>query len=107
MCSTSDITSSLLERDGVRLLLHNVKEASRALALVSDEKRNLLLEQLADAILANQDLLLEANKLDLEQMDSQDPLFDRLLLTPDRLQGIASDMRHVAGLENPEGKVID
>ena len=105
MCSTSDVTPSLLERDGVRLLLHNVKEASRALALVSDEKRNLLLEQLADAILANQDLLLEANKLDLEQMDSQDPLFDRLLLTPDRLQGIASDMRHVASLPSPLGIV--
>ena len=84
-------------------LFQKIKEASRALALVSDEKRNLLLEHLADAILANQDLLLEANKLDLEQMDSKDPLYDRLLLTPDRLQGIASDMRHVASLPSPLG----
>jgi glutamate-5-semialdehyde dehydrogenase len=84
-------------------LFQKIKEASRALALVSDAKRNLLLEHLADAILANQDLLLEANKLDLEQMDSKDPLYDRLLLTPDRLQGIASDMRHVASLPSPLG----
>ena len=75
---------------------HKIKEASRVLALVDDKQRNLVLEHLADAILANQQMLLDANKRDLEQMESQDPLYDRLLLTPDRLQGIASDMRHVA-----------
>ncbi|MBO4841703.1 MAG: glutamate-5-semialdehyde dehydrogenase [Bacteroidaceae bacterium] len=99
----ADNSPSLLERDGVRLLFHNTKQASRALALVEDAQRNLLLEHLADAILANQDLLLEANKKDLAQMDSKDPLYDRLLLTPDRLNGIASDMRHVASLPSPLG----
>lgn len=82
---------------------HKVKQASCALALVEDNKRNILLEHLADAILASQDILLVANKRDLEQMDSKDPLYDRLLLTPDRLQGIASDMRHVASLPSPLG----
>ena len=86
-------------------LFHKVKTASRALALVEDAQRNLLLEHLADAILANQQMLLDANKRDLEQMESQDPLYDRLLLTPDRLQGIASDMRHVASLPSPLGIV--
>ena len=105
MCSTSDIAPSLLERGGVRLLLQNVKKASRTLALLEDAQRNLLLEHLADAILANQDLLLDANKLDLEQMDVKDPLYDRLLLTPERLKGIASDMRHVAGLPSPLGAI--
>ena len=99
----ADNSPSLLERDGVRLLFHKVKTASRALALIEDNQRNLLLEHLADAILANQDLLLEANQKDLAQMDSQDPLYDRLLLTPDRLNGIASDMRHVASLPSPLG----
>lgn len=99
----ADNSPSLLERDGVRLLFHNTKQASRALALVDDGQRNLLLEHLADAILANQDLLLEANQKDLAQMDSKDPLYDRLLLTPDRLKGIASDMRHVASLPSPLG----
>ncbi len=84
-------------------LFKKIKEASRSLALVEDAQRNLLLEHLADAILANQELLLEANRQDLEQMDSQDPLYDRLLLTPERLKGIASDMRHVASLPSPLG----
>ena len=80
-----------------------IKEASRSLALVEDRQRNLLLEHLADAILANRQNLLDANRQDLEQMDSNDPLYDRLLLTPDRLQGIASDVRHVASLPSPLG----
>lgn len=84
-------------------LFQKIKEASRTLALVEDTQRNLLLEHLADAIIANHDMLLEANKLDLEQMDAEDPLYDRLLLTPERLQGIASDMRHVASLPSPLG----
>ena len=84
-------------------LLKKIKEASRSLALVDDAQRNLLLEHLADAILTNKELLLEANRQDLEQMDAKDPLYDRLLLTPERLQGIASDMRHVASLPSPLG----
>jgi glutamate-5-semialdehyde dehydrogenase len=82
-----------------------IKLASRKLALVEDKQRNLVLEHLADAILANQQLLLDANKLDLELMDAEDPLYDRLLLTPERLQGIASDIRHVASLPSPLGIV--
>ena len=84
-----------------------IKIASRKLALVEDKQRNLVLEHLADAILANQQLLLDANKLDLEQMDAEDPLYDRLLLTPERLQGIASDMRHVASLPSPLGVITE
>lgn len=82
-----------------------IKQASRALALVDDEQRNRVLEKLADAILADQQMLLEANRHDLEQMDNQDPLYDRLMLTPERLRGIASDMRHVASLPSPLGIV--
>ena len=82
-----------------------IKQASRVLALMDDGQRNLVLEHLADATLSHQAMLLEANRQDLEQMDSQDPLYDRLLLTPERLQGIASDMRHVAFLPSPLGKV--
>lgn len=75
------------------------------LALIGDRQRNLLLEHLADAILANVPMLLEANREDLSQMDADNPLYDRLLLTPERLQGIAFDMRHVASLPSPLGIV--
>ena len=82
-----------------------IKEASRILPLISDAQRNLVLVKLADAILASEALLIEANRKDLAQMDAKDPLYDRLLLTPGRLRGIASDMRHVSSLPSPLGLV--
>lgn len=82
-----------------------IKQASRSLALISDETRNATLLHLADAIVAHNAQLLEANRQDLAQMDSNDPLYDRLLLTEDRLKGIASDMRHVASLPSPLGRI--
>lgn len=83
----------------------NVKNASHALALISDERRNAVLMRLADAIIEHEAELLDANKLDLSRMEPENPLYDRLLLNPQRLRGIADDMRHVATLPSPLGKI--
>jgi glutamate-5-semialdehyde dehydrogenase len=82
------------------------KKASRGLALISDEKRNEVLNAVADAIQANEAALLEANQDDLSRMEQSNPLYDRLLLTPKRLADIASDMRHVSQLPSPLGRVL-
>ena len=82
------------------------KDASRLLALVEDAKRDETLLAVADAIKENETAILEANKLDLEKMDSANPLYDRLQLTPKRLDDIASDMRHVAELPSPLGRTL-
>lgn len=86
-------------------IFENVKRASRELALIPDERKNQVLLQVADAILAQQDKLLAANAKDLAKMDATNPLYDRLQLTPSRLEGIASDMRHVAELPSPLGHI--
>ena len=83
-------------------LFQQAKEASRALMLLSDEERNNILFRIADRIESSQEQLLAANALDLQTL-STPPLYDRLLLTPERLRGIASDMRHVASLPSPLG----
>ena len=80
-----------------------VKAASRELALIDDNCKNHILMTVADAILAHQDELLEANAKDLARMEPSNPLYDRLQLTPKRLADIASDMRHVAQLPTPLG----
>ncbi len=80
-----------------------MKSASRKLALLTDDKRNAILMAVADAIIANSDTLLQANAEDLTRMDSNSPLYDRLMLTEQRLMGIADDMRHVATLPSPLG----
>ena len=86
-----------------------IKEASRALALLDDAQRNDILFRIADRIESSQEQLLAANALDLQTLElplkgaGGSPLYDRLLLTPERLRGIASDMRHVAALPSPLG----
>ena len=82
------------------------KDASRALSLLDDAQRNAVLLHLADAIVAGSAGLLEANAKDLESMDRSNPLYDRLMLTEDRLKGIAADMRQVASLPSPLGRTL-
>ena len=87
-------------------IFSKVKVASRSLALIPDARRDEILLAVADAILANEASLLEANAKDLSRMDKSNPLYDRLQLTPARLADIASDMRHVAALPSPLGQVL-
>lgn len=54
--------------------LKKVKAASKELAMISDEKRNKILESIADAIAVHEDELLEANAQDLALMDKNNPL---------------------------------
>ena len=82
-----------------------VKRASKSLALLSDEQRNEILNAVADAIIANQARILDANAQDLAKMSKDNPLYDRLQLTESRLDGIASDMRNVATLPSPLGHI--
>lgn len=85
----------------------NVKSASRTLALIDDDRKNQILLKVADSIIENADMLLEANAADLALMDRENPLYDRLQLTQERLQGIAADMRHVATLPSPLGIITN
>lgn len=84
----------------------NVRKAGKRVAALSDEKRNEVLLQVADAICTAKDELLRANAEDLSRMDKASPLYDRLMLTPSRIDAIASDMRNVASLPSPLGRVL-
>ena len=83
-----------------------VKRASKTLALIPDDKRNDILNAVADAIVTDKERILAANKDDLEKAGKDYAFYDRLLLTPERLDDIAADMRHVATLPSPLGKVL-
>lgn len=76
------------------------------MSLLDDAQRNAVLLHLADAIVAGSAGLLEANAVDLAAMDRSNPLYDRLMLTEDRLKGIAADMRQVASLPSPLGRTL-
>lgn len=83
-----------------------VKAASRSLMQLTDERINEILNAVADAAEAGADKILEENAKDLALMSEDNPMYDRLKLTPQRIAGIASDMRHVAQLPSPLGRVL-
>lgn len=83
-----------------------VRTASRQLALLGDEKINQILCAVADAIPASTPLILAENEKDLLRMDGNDPKYDRLKLTAERLESIAADIRNVATLPSPLGRVL-
>ncbi|MDR2499402.1 MAG: aldehyde dehydrogenase family protein, partial [Tannerellaceae bacterium] len=87
-------------------LLTDAVEASRTLQAVSGETTAAILENVAQTLLENTPLILEANAKDLASMSQEDPKFDRLKLTPERISGIAADMRCVASLPYPVGRVL-
>ena len=83
-----------------------VRAAGRQLALLTDETINQLLNSVADAALASSSYILAENQKDLDRMERNDPKYDRLKLTEERLKGIASDIRNVATLPSPLGRIL-
>ncbi|HBL76939.1 MAG: glutamate-5-semialdehyde dehydrogenase [Bacteroidetes bacterium GWF2_42_66] len=86
--------------------LELVLQASRKLNLVPVEKINQILTDLAVAAVESTGFILQENLKDLARMDINDPKYDRLKLTKERIEGIAADIRNVAGLPSPLGRVL-
>ena len=92
-------------------LLHQpfaqVKQAARQALRLDTETISRVLQTVADEAERQMDYILAENQRDLERMDPQDPKYDRLQLTPDRLRSIAADLRQVAALPSPLGRTLD
>lgn len=93
--------------------LENTGKAARAasyiLAGLSTGRKNKLLNDLADALEAEKAAVLAANAEDMAEAEASgmtEPMRDRLLLTAGRIKDMADDVRHVARLEDPVGKVL-
>jgi glutamate-5-semialdehyde dehydrogenase len=87
--------------------IKKVKDASFGLSLLSEEKRNQVLLSLAEELIDSTPLILQENAKDLALMPKEDPRYDRLLLTGERLRGIAEDVIKVAALPSPTGRVLE
>lgn len=90
----------------IKIQLQDVKNASRSLLGMSNKIISDVLCALADETVMQADVILNANKQDLDRMDPANPKYDRLKLTLERIQGIAADMRNVAHLPSPVGRVL-
>lgn len=87
-------------------ILQNAAESVSSLQMISDQTISQVLLEVASSLRDATDAILAANALDLERMSPDNPKYDRLRLTPERIAGIASDMENVAGLPSPLGKVL-
>ena len=88
---------------------HQAKVASRQIAKLSTAAKNDLLNQVAKALVAESGYIITENAKDManaKENGISEIMRDRLLLTEDRIAGIAEGVRQVAALQDPIGQVV-
>lgn len=90
----------------LKTIFEQAKKAGRSLAALDEKEINCILNDTADEIEKQTDRILAENAKDLERMDKENPMYDRLKLTEGRIEGIAGDMRNVAKLASPLGRTL-
>ncbi|MCG3815074.1 glutamate-5-semialdehyde dehydrogenase [Photobacterium damselae] len=94
----------------LELMGQAAQQAAFELATVATAQKNQALAIIADELEAQEAAILAANEKDIaaaRESGMSDALIDRLLLTKDRLVGIANDVRNVIKLNDPVGSEID
>ena len=84
----------------------NALKAGRTLYQLSPAEINTVLTDLAKSLVSETPAILAANEKDLEKMSADDPKYDRLKLTAERLEAIAGETMNVAALKTPLAEVI-
>ncbi|RWB17773.1 MAG: glutamate-5-semialdehyde dehydrogenase [Mesorhizobium sp.] len=85
------------------------RAAARPLAVAATAAKNDALAAMADAILRNEQAILDANAIDMSngsEAGLSASFMDRLKLTPSRIKAMADGIREIAALEDPVGDVI-
>ena len=85
------------------------KNASYRLAFTSSEDKNKMLNAIADKILAERQLIKDANAVDIKNAQGvlSNAMIDRLTMTDARIDLMAEGVRQVAELDDPVGKVVN
>ena len=94
----------------IESISQSARKASLELTTLTSEKKNQFLYDLADALEANIEGILEANAVDIDNAKSMDlspPMIERLQFTKDRINQMAVGVRQVAELSNPVGETIE
>ncbi len=87
----------------------NARAAARPLAIATAEQKNRALKSMAAEIFAGREAILAADTIDLvnaKESGVAAAFIDRLTLTAERIEGIASAIRDIADLKDPVGDVI-
>ena len=90
--------------------LEEAKKTSRTIANLSTKTKNKVLNEMADALMAHCDYIVDHNRKDMHEgnmNDLSEALLDRLLLTGERVQGMADAIRQIASQKEPVGRLLD
>lgn len=87
-------------------LLEKTHAASAEVRRLTDAQKKGILNRLAVVLVENTDAIITENQKDLDRMDIADPKYDRLKLTPERIQDLANSMKEVADLQDPSGQIL-
>ena len=101
--------ANLTPVEGVEAAARQAQIASRSLREATSSTKDALLLGIADALEAAAPQIIEANARDMQtgrESGMGEGLLDRLLLTEERIAGIANATRHVASLPDPVGEVV-
>ena len=92
-----------------KVILENARAALPALCGVSDEKINLALLAMSEALLSDTEKILAANEADCEAARGKisEVMIDRLRLSPERIRQMAEGIREITRLPSPLGRVLD
>ena len=106
--ATKEITATA--NDELEVKGKAARKAARRLATISAAVKNAALHNVAIGLKAREEEILDANEKDIangRERGLEEYFLDRLLLNPERLEGLANDVRGIAALPDPVGEVID
>ena len=88
----------------------NATKAARILAKTSSEQKNHALQAMSKYVLADKKIILDANKLDIENSKSKnlsESFIDRLELNNERVKSISDTLLEIESFKDPVGKILD
>jgi glutamate-5-semialdehyde dehydrogenase len=100
------VAVSVNNLSSTREKLVRARESSARVAQLTTQQKNSILLAMAEAIEREAASILKANAVDLEMSRLAGPMRDRLLLTPERIQGMVQGVRDVAQLADPVRQCI-
>lgn len=86
--------------------LQAAAKAKQVLQQLSSDTKIIILNAIADGLVAHTAEILVANKIDLDRMSDEDPKKDRLLLNSDRLNGLSDSVKQIAQLADPTNQLL-
>ena len=91
----------------IKELAQNAAKAAKVLAVLDEKTKNQVLQDMADALRTNAEVIYAANKMDLAQAEKDGlgaAMIDRLTLNEERVESMAAGIETIVSLPDPAGQ---